>query len=107
MTRRPGPNESWFSGGPIERFRGGWAKIPFRGQLVHYWSDVTDIAETILTPRIHRGERVRWFRTECGMFGNTRGGVPALAGGNWPRCKNCERLLLKAQRKIITTTRRN
>lgn len=78
----------WIAFGPIQGFRGGWAKFPFVGQRAHYWEEVHP-----QTPLIHKGERVRVFDAACGVEGFTAKGMPALNEGSCPRCKNCERRL--------------
>jgi hypothetical protein len=81
--------ENWASGGPIRDFRGGWAKVLFgpsgltRSQRVHWWDAVSE------------SEGMAFYSSACGLLRAATDGVPVLAGGSWPRCKNC----LKATRQ--------
>lgn len=67
------------SGGPIEGFSGGWALLPFSGERCHLWEVVHNTAAGGI------------FRSRCGVKGSVTYQVPALAPGDMPRCRNCER----------------
>jgi len=63
------------SGGPIDRFREGWAIIPFI-RKPHYW---------------RRRELTKQFRSFCGIDVAPGRGVGPLAPGDFmvERCKHC------------------
>lgn len=72
------------SGGPIQGFAGGWAKIPFRGSLGHFW-------RALPATSIHKNidGRVLWIAA-CGLQGTTvPGRLSALQIGDWDHCKRC------------------
>lgn len=78
--------EALMSGGPIELTE-GWAKIPFAGERAHYWKP--DEIEGYAA--IHKGQKVSFWISLCGVEATTYAGVPPLGPGNWPRCKRCGR----------------
>ena len=92
-------------------FKGGWAILPFHGRKAHFWEDVTKEFEDFTTPRIHKvggakAERVRTYSAICGgVLGHTYGGVPALAPGNFDRCKNCIRARSRMIKRGLTSLR--
>lgn len=70
----------------------GWALMPFLGERVHYWNE----DKSTMPPTISDGCRVRYYESLCGlrsMLPNK--GAPALNPGNWPKCKNCQRIKRK------------
>ncbi|WP_237133757.1 hypothetical protein [Pseudohongiella sp. O18] len=79
--------QTMISGGPIANSE-GWAKIPFAGRLAHYW--LPDEIEGYSA--IHKGERVSFWKSRCGVEATTYKGVSMLERGNWPMCKRCGRL---------------
>lgn len=72
-------------------FTEGVARIPFVGRCAHVWRHAEDI------PDPHLGQ-VRILQALCGIEGATYDRVPALAPGNWPLCKRCE----KAQKRMTS-----
>lgn len=73
------------SAGPIEHMEKGWAVMPFVGGKAHYWVEDKDT----MPPKIRYGERVRYYKSHCGISAVTNNKVPALQPGSWPRCKRC------------------
>jgi len=69
----------YMSGGPISKFDGGWALIPFSGEMAHFWEKNGEIlgADRYTSP--------------CGMVGYVSDRINALHIGNWPKCKKCSR----------------
>lgn len=66
----------WLSGGPIEGFTHGWARIPFtRGDRGHYWRATP--------PGV-----VRHY-SNCGLAVELRPGVTPLGVGTGPLCRHC------------------
>ncbi|WP_333676808.1 hypothetical protein [Dyella sp.] len=80
-----------FSGGPIENFTGGWAKLCFVGEKPHYWRDDTEALKKQLTPDLLESlpADVRFYRSLCGVFGTSADKTPPLGAGNFPPCKRC------------------
>lgn len=87
------------SGGPIERFREGWAILPMVGERPHYWM---------------RAELSNRYRAMCGLSGSVltheeavkRGmphfrGVQPLGPGDFmdARCSHCQRKRQKQARR--------
>lgn len=77
------------SGGPIEAFNGGWALIPFRGRLGHYWAQEQEVLRASGEPELSKGGRVRLWRSLCGLWGKTNRQIPPLKTGEFPHCKRC------------------
>jgi hypothetical protein len=82
------------SGGPIERFREGWAIIPFV-RKPHYWK---------------RYEASRRFITLCGLVNNldnSRPGITPLAPGVFmeARCGNCKRMHQREMTRLSVHSR--
>lgn len=74
MTEKP---PGFFSGGPIEAFREGWAKMVFHGDLGHFW-------------RVN--EASGEVRSYCGMVLPFPTNAHPLNVGNWPLCKRCRKI---------------
>ena len=86
-------DELIISGGPIEGFAGGLAKIPFSGEKVHFWHDVTPNS----MPIIGKWGRGYFWESACGRVeAITHDGVKALAPGNWPVCKLCQKRMTQS-----------
>lgn len=77
------------SDGPIEGFKGGWAKIPFRGRLGHYWQSQQEVLRAVGEPEITKRGRIRLWMSLCGMWGKTDRHIPAIGVGEFPYCKRC------------------
>jgi hypothetical protein len=52
--------------------------------MAHYWREAPQ-----KVPRIHEGERVRYWRALCGVTAETYRGVPALERGSFTKCARC------------------
>lgn len=75
-----------FSGGPIEGFTGGWAKLCFSPEKPHYWRDITDRVRD-LVPEM--AADMRAYEALCGATGYSALKAPAFGVGNYPVCKRC------------------
>lgn len=83
MKAALGITDGLFSGGQIEHFRKGWAKdIWSRNGKVHYW---TRCSIEHVHSRCGIVETAHW--TDCNGKVHPR----LHGGGNFPRCKRCER----------------
>lgn len=98
MTDLP---EGKFSGGPIDDFTGGWARIPFVGMKGHYWNDQTDTIRALIAK--DGGEPpaadARLFVSLCNVFGRTDSRVPPLHVGTIGLCKRCQKKAPRWTRK--------
>jgi hypothetical protein len=74
------------SGPPISEFKGGWARLCFVGEKGHYWQPHRKVAGAITS---HGATRI--YQSLCRAIGTTSNKAPALALGNRPRCKHCQR----------------
>lgn len=80
------PPGATFSGGRLEDFAGGWARLCFRGRSGHWWREVK-----LDVPVIHNGSRVRFYASTCGLIGEATYHTPMFGVGTMPVCKLCLR----------------
>lgn len=94
-----------FSGGPIEDFKQGWARLPFAGTRAHWWVDVTVLVREQPNELPEDG---RVFYSLCKMLNGGNSRVRPLAPGNIPLCRNCmkraERWTTKEERLTFFET---
>lgn len=83
QTEMPGAK---FSGGPIEGFTGGWAKLCFIGEKPHYWQENTDRVRKHVPGM---SADMRTYISLCGVSGYSTPKAPPLGAGNYPVCKRC------------------
>lgn len=83
------PKGGYVAIGTIDHLTKGWAQIPFRGRMVHYWIE----RNTSDMPMIFKGGRVRFYKSLCGIEAETDIQRPAIVPGNFPRCKRCARMV--------------
>lgn len=79
--------QSIASGGPIERFRDGWALIGLGSEVAHYWNQDTSSNR----PGIGKRGRPRFWRALCGVLAVSNEQVPPLHRGGFPKCRRCNR----------------
>lgn len=82
-----------FSGGPIKRFRGGWALIPF-AERCHLWRRMDHQNE--LRARLKAPAGITFYKAACGHCEATTPRLPALEPGNVPKCKRCAKARVAA-----------
>lgn len=74
------------SGGPLLDFAGGWAQLPMCGDVAHYWRPRRDVDRAVTA-----GGVMKLWQALCHFEGSTEDRRPALARGNVPFCKHCQR----------------
>lgn len=77
--------------GPVpDDFSVGWAKHPFKGQAVHYWT---------ADRRFDLGAGAYGVLSMCGITTVATAAVPLLGAGNYPFCAHCENVLMATMGK--------
>lgn len=79
------------SGGPVEGgLKEGWGLLCFQGKVAHYWTDITELWESVNSPQIAYGERIRFHESKCKIIGNSHTKrKPMFHPGSYPKCKRC------------------
>lgn len=83
--------------GTLDKFKRGWALMPFSGKCAHWWEDVTKEFPSHITPR----GRVRVYKSSCGVLGFGDDGIKPLHQGNFPSCKRCIKKLNKKVKHLL------
>lgn len=76
------------SGAALREFKRGWAIMGFKKHKPHYYVEIK-LDELAL---ISKHGRHRLYESLCGVENEASRAVPAFEGGDFTRCKTCQKL---------------